>query len=259
LLVQEIARVLKELLKDFNLFMPEFDWSPYGGLPQAVDANLIDGFFVPHEWGVKPPATWPGGRALISILTPKGRHLLCEGSWQNYGYPSASAFTEALREGSVMCKTEAGIVCLGPSRYVPGPRIICTVRGVILDKAMELVAGTPADLASLEEFMLVHFPGSSCAARGAGWAGQIIAGGTFNMRELLASFSDFDARRKAESLLVLSSGLISLFGLFMAVLGLVWMWLALLSITGFVAVSSFSMFQASARTERGLNRAREGG
>jgi hypothetical protein len=258
MLAQEIARVLKEVSQDFNLFMPEFDWSPYGLLPQAVDANLIDGFFVPHEWGVKPPATWPGGRALISILTPKGRHLLCEGSWQNYGYPSASAFKEALREGSVMCKTEAGSVCLGPSRYVPGARIICLVRGVILDRAMELVAGNPADLAALEKFMLQHFPGSSCAARAGDWAGQIIAGGTFNVGELMATYSEFGARRKTEYLLVLSSGLISLFGLCMAVLGLVWMWLALFSITGFVAVASFSMLQASARTEGGLNRAREG-
>jgi hypothetical protein len=231
--------------------MPEFDWSPYGRLPQAVDANLIDGFFVPHEWGVRPPTAWPGGRALISILTPKGRHLIAEGSWQNYGYPSVSAFTEALREGSVMCKTEAGIVCLGPSRYVPGARIICVVRGVILDKTMELIAGNQADLALLEAFIVAHFPGSSCAGRAAGWAGQINASGTFNIQEMLKNFSTLDARRKTESLLLLASGLISVFGLFLAALGLVCMWLALFSLAGFIAVASFSIFQASARTERG--------
>jgi hypothetical protein len=237
--------------------MPEFDWSPYGCLAEAVDANLIDGFFVPHEWGVRPPATWPGGRVLISILTPKGRHLTAEGSWQNYGYPSESAFTQALREGSVMCRTEAGAVCLGPSRYVPGTRIICIVRGVILDKTMELIAGNQADFDLLETFILTHFPGSSCAGRAAGWAGQINASGIFNIREMYKQFCELDARCKTESLLLLSSGLISVLGLFLAAVGLVWMWLALFSIAGFVAVASFLMFQASARTEHALNKGQE--
>jgi hypothetical protein len=234
--------------------MPEFDWSPYDRLAQAVDANLIDGFFVPHEWGVRPPGTWPGGRALISILTPKGRHLIADGSWQNYGYPSASAFTQALREGSVMCRTEAGVVCLGPSRYVPGTRIICMVRGVILDKTMELIAGNKADFDLLEAFILAHFPGSSCAGRAAGWAGQINDSGIFNIREMYRQFSELEEHRKTESLLLLWGGLISVFGLFLAAIGLVWMWLALFSIAGFVVVASFSMFRASARTERALDR-----
>ena len=228
--------------------MPEFDWSPYGGLAQAVDENLIDGFFVPHEWGVRPPANWPGGRRLVSILTPKGRHLIVEGAWQNYGYSSVSAFTEALREGSVMCRTEAGVVSLGPSRYVPGARIICMVRGVILDKTMELIAGNQADFASLEAFILAHFPGSSCAGRAAGWAGQIHASGIFNIREMYEHFSELDAARKTESLLLFSSGLISVLGLYLAAVELVWLWLALFSMCGFVAAATFTMFQASART-----------
>jgi hypothetical protein len=237
--------------------MSEFDWSPYSRLAKAVDENLIDGFFVPHEWGVRPPARWPGGRALTSILTPKGRHLVAGGSWQNYGYPSASAFAVALREGSVMCRTPAGIVCLGPSRYVPGGRIICTVRGLILDKTMELIAGNQADLASLEAFILAHFPGSLCAARAAGWVGQVHASGTFNIQELIESFSRLDAKRKAESLLLLSSGLISVFGLLLAVLNLVWMWVALLSISGFIVAASFLMLRASARMERASDVAQE--
>jgi hypothetical protein len=255
MLAQEIANVLKDSTwKDvLFLLMPEFDWSPYGRLPQAVDENLIDGFFVPHEWGVRPPLTWPRGKALISILTPKGRHLIADGSWQNYGYPSANDFTEALREGAVMCKTEAGIVCLGPSRYVSGARIICMVRGVILDKTIELIAGNQTDLALLEAFIFAHFPGSSCTARVAGWAGQINASGIFNIREVFNNFSELDAKRKTESLLLLSSGMINVFGLFLAVVGLVWMWLAFFSMGGFVAVASFSMLQASARTERALN------
>ena len=232
--------------------MSKFDWSPYGSLAQAVDENLIDGFFVPHEWGVRPPVAWPGGRALISILTPKGRHLLADGSWQNYGYPSASSFTEALREGSVMCRTAAGIVCLGPSRYVPRARIVCMVRGVIRDKAMELIAGNQADLALLEEFIVTHFTGASCSGRAAGLAGQINASGVFNMQEMLVNFSTLDARCKTESLLLLVGGLISVLGLLLSALGLLSLWLALFSMSGFVVVASFLMLQASARRERAL-------
>lgn len=237
--------------------MPNFDWSPYGLLPRAVDENLIDGFFVPHEWGVRAPSTWPGGRALISILTPKGRHLIADGSWQNYGYPTASAFTEALREGSVMCKTEAGIVSLGPSRCVPGAPIICIARGVILDKTMEFIAGNQADLALLEAFLLAHFPGATCASRAAGWAGQFHASDTFNIREMFSRFFELDRERKTESLLLLSSGLISVLGLFLAAFGLLWIWVAVFSIAGFAAAASFSMFRASIRTERALERVEE--
>jgi hypothetical protein len=249
-LAQEIAHVLKRISLDRFLFMPEFDWSPYGRLAQAVDENLIDGFFVPHEWGVRPPMYWPGGRALISILTPKGRHLIADGSWQNYGYPTVNSFTEALREGRVMCRTEAGIVCLGLSRYVPGSRIICTVRGVVLDRTMDLVAGNQADFSSLEAFILAHFPGASCAARAAGWIGQIHASGTFNIREILVNFATLNVKFRTQSLLLLLSGLISICGLFLATVGLVWMWLALSSTAVFVVVASFMMLRAVDRTEQ---------
>ena len=92
-----------------------------------------------------------------------------------------------------MCKTQAGAVCLGLSRYVPGPRIICTVPGVIADKTMELIAGNQADFALFEAFILAHFPGASVRQPCCRLDWRISASGTFNIREMAKSFSELNA------------------------------------------------------------------
>jgi hypothetical protein len=229
--------------------MSDFDWAPYGLLPQAVEQALIDGFFVPHDWGVQPPRTWPGGKALISISTPKGRHLIADGSWQNYGYPTLGAFTEALREGSAMCKTQAGAVCLGLSRFVPGQRIICTAAGIIAERTMEFIAGNQADLALLEDFIMAHFPGASVGSRAAGWTGQLSASGTFNIKEMAKVFSELSSAQRLQLSLVLTTGLVSVLGAFLAVCGLLSTWVAVISLAGFAVAASVAMMRAAGQAE----------
>jgi hypothetical protein len=230
--------------------MSDFNWAPYGLLPQAVDEALIDGFFVPHDWGVKPPRTWPGGKALISISTPKGWHLIADGTWQNYGYPTLGSFTEALRAGRAMCKTQAGIVSLGLSRFVPGQRIICTAAGIIADRTMEFIAGNQADLALLEQFIHEHFPGASVASRAAGWTGQLSAGGTFNIKEMTTGFSALGATQKIDISLILATGLLSVLGTLLALFGLLSIWVSIISIAGFAAAASVAMIRAARPSDR---------
>lgn len=225
--------------------MSDFNWAPYGLLPRAVEEALIDGFFVPHDWGVKPPRTWPGGKALISISTPKGRHLIADGTWQNYGYPTLGSFTEALRAGSAMCKTQAGIVSLGLSRFVPGQRIICTAAGIIADRTMEFIAGNQADLALLEQFIQEHFPGASVSSRAAGWTGQLSADGTFNIKEMATGFSALGSTQKIDISLVLATGLLSVLGTLLGLFGLLSIWVSIISIAGFAAAASLAMIRAA--------------
>jgi hypothetical protein len=229
--------------------MTDFDWAPYGLLPQVVEEALIDGFFVPHDWGVKPPRTWPGGKVLIFISTPKGRHLIADGSWQNYGYPTLGAFTEALREGSAMCKTQAGAVCLGLSRFVPGQRIICTAAGIIAERTMEFIAANQADLALLEDFIMAHFPGASVGSRAAGWTGQLSANGTFNIKEMAKGFSEISSAQRVQLSLVLTTGLVSVLGAFLAVCGLLSTWVAVISLAGFAVAASVAMIRAAGQAE----------
>jgi hypothetical protein len=235
------------LLRGSKKNMVDFDWRPYGLLPQAVNNGVIDGFFVPHDWGVSPPRMWPGGKVLICVSTPKGRHLVAAGIWQNYGYPNLRAFTVALREGSAMCKTAAGMVCLGPSRFVPGAEIVCEVAGIIAGRRMELIAGNQADLGLLRAFLHEHFPGALVSSRSAGLSGQIAASGVFNFPDMLRAFAGLASEQRLDIALVSVAGLVSIVGSILAICGFVWPWLAVMAIVGFAGAASLAMFRASIR------------
>jgi hypothetical protein len=144
-----------------------------------------------------------------------------------------------------MCKTQAGIVSLGLSRFVPGQRIICTAAGIIADRTMEFIAGNQADLALLEQFILEHFPGASVGSRAAGWTGQLSADGTFNIKEMATGFLALDSTQKIDISLVLATGLLSVLGTLLALFGLLSIWVSIISIAEFAAAASVAMIRAA--------------